>query len=68
MKLYGLFEMTYDYHEWETLECVSRDEDLLRKYASTVDPDLPVVNTQSENEAYCRQETTHYYIKEVDVI
>lgn len=32
MKLYGLFEYTYDWYEWEELVVVSKSKEKLEKY------------------------------------
>jgi hypothetical protein len=66
LKLYGLFQMSYDYHTWETLNYVSADVDRLLAYAEGDDDELPITTDGEASKLLGRKETRHWYIKEVD--
>ena len=68
LKVYGLFEMSYDYHTWETLNCVSADVCRLLAYAKGDEEGLPVVVNGEASKLLGWKETRHWYIKEVNVI
>jgi hypothetical protein len=67
-KLYGLFEMSYDYHTWETLNCVSAEVDRLLAYAGGDDDELPIATDAEASKLLGWKETRHWYIKEVNVV
>ena len=67
-KLYGLFEVSYDYHTWETLNCVSEDVDRLRILATLEEEDSPITTEEVASINFGRREQRHWYIKEVNVI
>jgi hypothetical protein len=65
MKLYGLFDYAYDYHEWEVCECVSHNRGKLEGEIGDFDI---LAGTWEEHQTLARKEKQHYYIKEVKVI
>ena len=78
MKMYGLFLFTYDYHEWEELECVARNKDKLIERAEELVKswkyDKPIIidmtlDGSSEQYTDCKfNERMHYQVCEVEVI
>ena len=66
MKLFGLFEYTYDYYEWEELQVASSDESKLREWANNNLPDLEIF-TVGEHETNYKGKA-HLLIKEIDVL
>lgn len=69
MTMYGLFYMTYDYHEWENLVCVSDSIDKLIRYAKGKGCPITVLpDNKDEHDHYASKETAHYVISEVEAI
>lgn len=67
--MYGLFQYTYDYHEWEYLICVSENKkDLLSHLKSLDDIYSMFANNEIDHEKLSDNETSHYMIKEVKVV
>ena len=68
--MYGLFNYTYDYYEWEELICVSESvEKLQAKYILIKDSIIDGL-VESE-EAHCdsqKMEINHCYIKKVEIV
>lgn len=66
MKLYGLFEYSYDWYEWETLICVSKNKEKLTKHYREVGRDLKVTEDEDTHNSWDGER--HYMIKEVEYI
>ena len=70
MKIYGLFEYTYDYHEWEQLIVVSRSVDKLQKFYETYKGEygkFPLVEGVHHHD-HAQLESNHLIIREVGVV
>ena len=80
MQIYGLFKHTYDYHEWENLECVSRNkEKLLKKALEIIESENPLYGCkeviEEDSDTYLRKynffmdnEQCHLQIRKLEVI
>lgn len=69
MKLYGLFEYSYDYYEWESLNCVSYSQkSLVDRFHETIGNRYKLIYTDTEHEELRDGQVTHYMIKEVELI
>jgi len=69
MKLYGLFSYSYDYYEWEELECISRLRSRLEYYYHTHQESTVLIYGGEEEHIHLgNKEVSHYMIKEVKVV
>lgn len=67
MKLYGLFEYTYDWYEWETLICVSKNKQkLIKRYNEINKHNLEL--TEDDDTHILLNGVRHYMIKEVECL
>lgn len=64
--MYGLFEYSYDYYEWENLICVSDSVDRLKEYYKDKSVlDDPLVSSDEEHDHLASCEKYHYQINRV---
>lgn len=68
MILYGLFEYSYDYYEWENLICASEDIGKLREYYENIRFKYHILINEKEHKIYNKRGTGHYLIKKIKVI
>lgn len=70
MKIYGLFEYTYDWYEWEQLIVVSRNVEKLKKYYETYKGEYGkfLLVEESEHKDYAKDQHNHMIIREVQVV
>ena len=70
--MYGLFEYSYDYYEWETLECISDDKNKLEVEQLRLVEGENYISKRAfdehEHNELASVEAPHYYIKKVTVL
>ena len=66
----GLFQYSYDYHEWEYLVAVSEDENKLIEKAKELDSRQVLIREDNLEEHYILRdkEKLHFMIKRVEVL
>lgn len=70
-EMYGLFERHYDYYEFETLICVSKDKEKLKERYNSLDNKNKYKSKlipQSQYGHYSEKEITHFQIVKVELI
>jgi hypothetical protein len=68
--MFGLFKYTYDYYEWQELDCVSdKEEKLIERYNTMHSGKHKLVHAESSERDHLRDcETPYYTIEPVDVV